>query len=759
MRILWLPLLTSLLLTQALACGNNDNNKPTPPVINNNKPDADETPDQNDDADQDQSVQDENSLSVGDQIITLADRINVEELQSIDAGWLAVYEDDAGTPGALLGTLKVDVGQGTDVSVQLDRELLDAEVVHVALHKDDPVNDMFDYTANGSNDPIALDAQGEALIKAITVELAALPEPALEVDSQMLMQANVVVIKSLVAPIDAWVAIYDSPAGERANIIGTLKVSAGDAMDVQVTLDRDAVDGETLYAVLHGDDPVDGNFTYTVDPTEDVPLVDENNAEIERAFVVDLPAAAPVLELGPFVLSPTEVSLSRVVSPSEAWVVIQDEINGQPGSILGTAFVAPGENTNVYVFLQARALIEGETLYVTLHEDSPQDGNFSYIPGMADDLPVEVSGQPVRQSVSVMLPAMLGPDLRVNPAVSISPNNELFIPRADLDSAGWIAVYENNQGSIGARIGLQAIPSGSNRNIAVTLTQPPVDGEFYVVRMHRENPVDGVFTYDTNAAQDPIAVNDKGLEQRADIQITSIKDELFVSSQDLSDLSTVVTIDTVTALSDSWVVLTNGAEYLGSTFVPGGSTLGDVQLVSNRPLLDLELLQATLHVDAPADGVYDPNADPVIQTQGLDIVADFVPFVDTQAPAVRMTMNVINGQWRVLTIEPPEYISSLPGGLSTDAPAMSLKEGYRYAFVNNSLPAHPLEFVNKGATPAADDVQLSQAEMITAPSEGPTGWTENQKTVTWTIPANANLILSGYRSSTDTAARGNVTFR
>ena len=700
-----------------------------------------------------------NSLSVADQTISLTDRVLVASIQSSSAGWLAVYEDDAGEPGPLLGTLEVDAGQRSDVSVELDRALLDAEVVHVALHEDDPANGVFEYTSNGSDDPIALDPQGAALIKKITVTLAPLPEPSMEVDNQTLTQADVVAIKSLVAPVDAWVVIYDSPAGTRANIIGTLKVSPGQAQDVQVTLDRDVVAGETLYAVLHGDDPADDNFTYTVTPTEDVPLLDNNNAEVERAFVVDLQGPEPLLDLGSFVVSTTEVSLARVRAQSASWVVVQDEINGQPGSVLGRSFVGPGETTDVFVFLQARAIREGETLYVTLHDDSPQDGNFSYIPGMTEDLPTISAGQPVRESVSVMLPMMLDADLRVAPAVALTPNREFFVQRAELDTDGWIAVYENNAGSRGARVGLQAISAGSNLNTRVTLTQTPVQGELYIVQLHRDSPADGVFNYDMDQTKDPIAVNNKGILQRKDIQITSIQNELFVSSQNLDDLSTVVSVSSVSTLQDSWVVLSNGAEYLGATFVPAQSSLSDVLVVANRPLLDLETLTASLHADAPADGVYDANADPVLQDQGIDIDATFVPFVDPLTPAIRMTMNVINSQWRVLSVEPAQYISSLPGGLNNDAPAMRLKEGYRYAFVNNSLSTHPLEFIEKGLTPATDVVQLSQAAGVTGPSEGVVNWTENQNTVTWTIPANANLIISGYRSQATPAVRGDVTFQ
>ena len=759
MRTLWLPLLTALLLTQTIACGNNDNNV-RPPVPANNTPGEDESEDQDESTDEEQDETSQaNSLTVSDQTTPLATRVVVESVQAVKDGWIAVYEDDDGSPGALLGTLQVSAGASSDLSVDLQAPLTDGQRVHVALHEDDPANGAFDYTADGDEDPITLGADGSELIRRVTVTLAALVAPQLEVDNQTAQQPNVVVIKSLTAPIDAWVVIYDSPAGTRANIVGTLKVEAGQAQDIQVTLDRDVVGGETLYAVLHGDDPADGNFTYAVTPTEDVPLLDDNNAEVERVFVVEAPGAAPLLELGPLVINETELTLSRVVAPSEAWVVVQDEINGQPGSVLGKAFVSPGENTDVYMFLSARALIEGETLYVTLHEDSPQDGSFSYIPGMTEDLPVVAGGQPVREQISVMIPPMLTPDLRVSPSVGLTPGNKLFVQRADIDTDGWLAVYENNAGSIGARVGLEPISAGFNANVAVTITTPLQDGQFYVVRMHREDPVDGVFTHDADPTQDPIAANNKGVEQRANVQVTTLQDAVFVSSQALTNLSTVVNIDTVGATRDSWLVLTSGAQYLGATFVPGSSSLSNVEIVSNRPLTDSENLTVSLHLDMPADGSYDPGADPVVQDQGDDISMSFVPFVDPSVPAVRMTMSVINGQWRVLNIQPSSYITSLPGQLNTDAPAMSLKQGYRYAFLNNSFPAHPLEFINRGPTPAMDVVQMSQAAGITGPLEGSVDWTENQQTVTWTVPANANMLLSGYRSQSNVAARGNLSTR
>ncbi len=83
-------------------------------------------------------------LSAGGSIM-LADLttiVTVPSVMAAEAGFVVVYDDAAGL-GAVLGFASVPVGMSTNVDVELDRPVADAETLHVALHVDGDSNSMF----------------------------------------------------------------------------------------------------------------------------------------------------------------------------------------------------------------------------------------------------------------------------------------------------------------------------------------------------------------------------------------------------------------------------------------------------------------------------------------------------------------------------------------------------------------------------------------------------------------------------------------
>lgn len=112
---------------------------------------------------------------------------------------------------------------------------------------------------------------------------------AVAVSDQTLSAPREVVVKTVDTPTDGWIVIHEQTgSGSFGGVIGFASVLAGSHSDVAVTLDRDALDGETLYAMLHSDGGEIGDFEF---PGPDVPVTDAAGAVVVKSF--DVQVATP----------------------------------------------------------------------------------------------------------------------------------------------------------------------------------------------------------------------------------------------------------------------------------------------------------------------------------------------------------------------------------------------------------------------------------------------------------------------------------
>ena len=93
------------------------------------------------------------------------------------------------------------------------------------------------------------------------------------------------------------------------------------------------------------------------------------------------------------------VIVDRALTSQPAWIAIHEDRAGQPGNILGAAWVPAGENLNVQVQLQ-RAATEGQTYYAIIHTDDGDGGaRFDF----KTDLPLtDDNGAPVMKTFQII---------------------------------------------------------------------------------------------------------------------------------------------------------------------------------------------------------------------------------------------------------------------------------------------------------------------------------------------------------------------
>jgi hypothetical protein len=117
--------------------------------------------------------------------------------------------------------------------------------------------------------------------------------PSVTASAQTVSVLSVVVVDQVVSEGPGWIVIHEDDGGAIGGIVGFTAVSDGANADVAVELTeaRAAVDGETLYAMLHADTGTVGEFEF--DGGEIDGPVSDDDGVIAPPFVVTVPEGTP----------------------------------------------------------------------------------------------------------------------------------------------------------------------------------------------------------------------------------------------------------------------------------------------------------------------------------------------------------------------------------------------------------------------------------------------------------------------------------
>ena len=239
--------------------------------------------------------------------------------------------------------------------------------------------------------------------------------------------SGVVVLDSVTASQDGWVALYKNPNFTIGEIVGYAPVHQGINTNVKVTIDAAKVgQAPTLWARLHVDSGVPGLFEWGLRnlPYDDAPVVQSGQfvvvgfgtaaAQAAASTAPVAPAApapsapvapqAPVSALpagsaNPIVVKNQDLNTGVIVFDSitaaqDGWIVVYKNPNFTIGEIVGYAPVHQGINSNVRVTIDTTKVGNLPTLWARLHVDNGVPGLFEW--GLRnlpyDDAPVFENG-------------------------------------------------------------------------------------------------------------------------------------------------------------------------------------------------------------------------------------------------------------------------------------------------------------------------------------------------------------------------------
>ena len=420
--------------------------------------------------------------------------------------------------------------------------------------------------------------------------------PELSVTDQTITENGRLQIESIITSESSLVLVYTWEEDALGTLLGTAEVAASEE-SVEIVIDPFQAT-EQLAAQLVADLGEAGSF----EPETDTPLTEP------VPFTVDVQLPVPVISVSDQDLTLTNtLRINSAEIPMAGWLVIQSEANDEPDEIINFAYLEAGSNDNIQ--LAINPFNATPRLYATLYRDNGRLRTFE--PDEADS-PLQLRNAPVTIGFDVMLPQ----DIYVldQPVV----DGLVEIERIYTNSAGWVAVYNDNEGQPDFIIGSEAIEAGLNENIIVEVTTQQITPQLYL-RLHGDNEPVGEFNPGADLLQ---ATADGRIPGPTPININP-GDYLIVADH---GLTTTLTMPLVVVANDSWLVIYDEVDDAPSTpitqlLVPAGINR-DVSITLEEPLT-VGAYYATLHQDLGTLQSFDAEEDTVTQYNGRSVQLRF----------------------------------------------------------------------------------------------------------------------------------------
>ncbi len=395
------------------------------------------------------------SVTISDQSLDESGVLRAEQVALPASGWLVIFRVLDGKVDDVIGRLPLAAGVHNQVEVTVDAAMATEQLV-AGVHADAGTAGVFEYP--GVDKPFPGEPEAE-----FSVELL-LPKPQIEVSDQAIAEDGVMLLARAELLEPTWVVVHADHDGEIGAVVGSRLFPAGEYENAPITINwRRAT--PVLHVVLHedGDDP--GVLDY---PAGDMPLLN-GGQPIVAAFHATFPPEVLVYDQP--IIDGT-ISIERAISDGPGYVAVYNEVEGQPGFIIGTAALEDGLNEHIPVTLLEPAITT--QLFARLHHDTEPGDAFNF-PGQDppvlfnNRLPNASAFRTDNGALVFVEDQRLTEDGGVIIDVVISPR------------PAWAAVYREEDGGPGDLLGQTWLPAGVNRDVVVALDGAPESGPLYLI--------------------------------------------------------------------------------------------------------------------------------------------------------------------------------------------------------------------------------------------------------------------------------------
>lgn len=325
-------------------------------------------------------------VEVADQSVAEDGIVTLAALEILQPTWVAIHTDDDGKIGPVIGSRLFEPGTYENATIRIDWQRATPRL-HVVMHEDKGKANLFEFPDGDM--PVLL--RGKPLV----TSFEATYPPEIRVYDQPVIDGTVT-IERAISDGPGYVAIYNEFDGQPGFIIGTQALKDGLNERITVSLLRSAITTQ-LFARLHEDTEPGDAFNF---PGQDPPVLYNNRLPNPAAFRTDV--GAHVFVSDQRLSAGNTVSIATIVSPVASWAVIYDDVDGQPGDLLGRTWVPAGVNRDVVVELGEA--VEPGIFHLSLYEDMGTSEEFE-VPGADIELRND-DGRPVRLPFELLPPAL-----------------------------------------------------------------------------------------------------------------------------------------------------------------------------------------------------------------------------------------------------------------------------------------------------------------------------------------------------------------
>ena len=442
-------------------------------------------------------------------------------------------------------------------------------------------------------------------------------QPTVVVDGQVVVD-DTVRITEVVSDGDGFIVIHSADEdGGFGEVIGYTPVSPGINHNVVVEIEP-TLTTATLFAILHTDDGVMGDFEFGEIEDGDAPVV-INDGIIASTFNVEvLSASDQFVDQGLFVVD------SAVVSADGFVVVHADNGEGAPGEVLGAAPIVAGTSTNVVVELSGGIT---DILFPMLHVDTNEVGEYEFGSVEGADSPVAIDGTVATKPIWTI------PHMRIPDQPLASGDTTLVVgAMLDVDSVlsegpGFVVIHaDNGEGVPGEVIGYAAVEDGLTTDISVE-----IDGVLTPVvypMLHTDTDTIGEYEFGVGGVSDlPVTINDEVVMFPIDIFPSIVFDGILQDN--------LLTIEKAIIDQGGWLVIhaDNGEGAPGQ--VIGASRLREGVNYDVTVELDTDMMTDTvfpmLHYDTGEIGTYEFGT---VDDTDLPVIVDDIIVTGAMEPIV-----------------------------------------------------------------------------------------------------------------------------
>lgn len=210
------------------------------------------------------------------------------------------------------------------------------------------------------------------------------------------------------------------------------------------------------------------------------------------------------LEVENQVISQNMINVEIAEVPATGWIVVHKD-NGSNAPVVPDIISVPeqipeGESEDVMVMLDTSAsLMDGEKLWVMLHEDTGVEGQYEFDGQGTPDQPYTDGGDIVMKSIMVESPM-----IDASTAMYDASSHTVTIPMVKAAVDGWLVIHNDN-GSGGITlpgiIGKTQVEAGTSNDVVIQLDQSVTitSGQMLFPMLHIDNGVIGTYEFDGSA--------------------------------------------------------------------------------------------------------------------------------------------------------------------------------------------------------------------------------------------------------------------